>query len=162
MFFYRSERKDDAMANFDDIKRQTADTAEMIAGKSIQIAKKAAEKTKQLARITVIKAEILAEKDAIRKAYGKLGKLYYEIHGKEPEEPMAETVGLIDEGLKRIQEMRDKVEEIKAESRECCEDVEVEINIEIIPEEQECDDVDVSDVTDEQSTVIEEEPENPV
>ncbi|NLL39128.1 MAG: hypothetical protein GX254_06050 [Clostridiales bacterium] len=150
------------MAKFDDIKRQTADTAEMIAGKSIQLAKKAAEKTKQLARITVLKAEILAEKDAIRRAYCKLGKLYYEIHGKEPAEPMAETVGLIDESLKRVQEMLDKIEEIKSENKITEEDVEVEINIEIIPEEQECDNEDALNKTDEQSTVIEEEPENPV
>jgi hypothetical protein len=110
----------------------------------------------------VLKAEILAEKDAIRRAYCKLGKLYYEIHGKEPAEPMAETVGLIDESLKRVQEMLDKIEEIKSENKITEEDVEVEINIEIIPEEQECDNEDALNKTDEQSTVIEEEPENPV
>lgn len=148
------------MAKFDDIKRQTADTAEMIAGKSIQIAKKAAEKTKQLARITMLKAEILAEKEAVRKAYCKLGKLYYEIHGKQPEESMAETVGLIDEGLKRISEMRDLIEEIKVESRKSCEDVEVEIEIEVIPDDQKSDDEDAVSETDDDIPVVEEEPEN--
>lgn len=149
------------MAKFDDIKQQTVDTAEMVAGKSIQLAKKAAEKTKQLARITLLKAEILAQKDAIRKSYCKLGKLYYEFYGKEPAEPMAETVGLIDEGLKRIKEMRDKIEEIKAESKACGEEVEIEIQIEVLPEEQETegDNEDALSKTDEQNPVIEEEPE---
>ena len=149
------------MAKFDDIKRQTADTAEMIAGKSIQLAKKAAEKTKQLARITVLKAEILAEKDAIRGHTASLESSIMKYMARSQPSRWRKR-GLIDESLKRVQEMLDKIEEIKSENKITEEDVEVEINIEIIPEEQECDNEDALNKTDEQSTVIEEEPENPV
>jgi hypothetical protein len=76
------------MANFEEFKQQTAETAEMIAGKSIQFAKMAAEKTKQIAKIAKLKAEIIAEKDSRRKSLLKLGKLYYENYGDDPQEPL--------------------------------------------------------------------------
>jgi hypothetical protein len=123
------------MANFEEFKQQTAEAAEMIAGKSIQFAKMAAEKTKQLARIAKLKAEMIAEKDSLRKAFLKLGKLYYEAYGHDPADPLAETVGNINEMNARIKEMKARIEEIKAESSKEASVVNVEIEITVLPDE---------------------------
>ena len=124
------------MANFEEFKQQTAETAEMIAGKSIQFAKLAAEKTKRIAKIAKLKAEIIAEKDTRRKMILKLGKLYYENYSCDPQEPLKEAVGKIDESNARIKEMQVRVDEIKAENASEPEEADVEIEITVIKEEE--------------------------
>jgi|LSQX01.3.fsa_nt_gb hypothetical protein len=148
------------MANFEEFKQQTAETAEMIAGKSIQFAKLAAEKTKRIAKIAKLKAEIIAEKDSRRKMLMKLGKLYYENYGCDPQEPLKETVGKIDELNARIKEMQVRIDEIKAESAREAGEADVEIEITVIKEAEEVEPEETISMTDEEP-VPEEEEEKP-
>ena len=121
------------MANFDEIKQKTGETAEHIAAKSIKLAKTAAEKTKLVARISKLNADVISEKDALRRAYLDLGKLYYEKFKNDPDESLAEGCRKIASSLAVIAQCRTEIDECKdalkgakdkadepEESCECC------------------------------------------
>ena len=117
------------MANFDEIKQKTEETAEHIAAKSIELARSAAEKTKLVARISKLNADVISEKDALRRAYLDLGKLYYEKFKDEPDDVLADNCRRIASSLAVISQCRDEIDQCKAalkgdkaeESEECCE-----------------------------------------
>ena len=116
------------MANFDEIKQKTEETAEHIAAKSIELAKSAAEKTKLVARISKLNADVISEKDALRRAYLDLGKLYYEKFKDEPDETVAENCRRIASSLAVISQCREEIDQCKAAlkgdkpdaAEECC------------------------------------------
>ncbi|NMA25081.1 MAG: hypothetical protein GX936_05370 [Clostridiales bacterium] len=68
------------MTNFEDLVQKAKDTMETIADKSIELYKAAEEKTKLLAKMTKLGAEITMEKGNVRKLYREIGKKYYELH----------------------------------------------------------------------------------
>lgn len=105
------------MANFEEIRQRTGETAEHIAAKSIELAKTAAEKTKLVARISKLNADVISEKDALRKAYSDLGKLYYKTFKDAPDESMAEECRRIASSLAVIAQCRDEIEQCKAALR---------------------------------------------
>jgi hypothetical protein len=113
------------MANFDEFKKNAAKKAGIFAGRAAKLARAAAEKTKVTAKIGKLNAEILAEKDAIRKASQELGKIYYEYFKVDPHEPMKEACARIDAAYAAIAAKRAEIEELKAEAPGL--DIEIEI-----------------------------------
>lgn len=103
------------MANFENFKQKTTETAEYIAAKSIELARLAAEKTKLVARISKLNADILTEKEAARKAYMELGKLYYEAHKNDAEPEMAANCARITEANAAIADHRAEISMCKSE-----------------------------------------------
>ena len=118
------------MANFDEIKRTAAEKAGTLAGKAAELAGAAAEKTKLMAKVGKLNAEILAEKQAIRKASLELGKIYYEYFKVDPHEPMKEACAKIDAAYAAIAAKRSEIEELKTQTP----DVEVEVETEPVEE----------------------------
>ncbi len=118
------------MANFDEIKKVAAEKAEVFAEKAAELARAAAEKTKVMARIGRLNTEILAEKDAIRKATLELGKIYYEYFKVDPHDPMKEACARIDAAYAAIAAKKAEIEELKTDAP----DVEVEVTAEPIEE----------------------------
>lgn len=104
------------MARFDEFKKSVGEAAEMLAEKAAGIAKVAAEKTKELAKIGKLNAEILAQKDDIRKAYQEIGKLYYEYFQVDPHEPMKAACEKIDAAMAIIADKQAEIEVLKAEN----------------------------------------------
>jgi len=103
------------MANFDDFKQKTTEAAEYIAARSINLAKAAAEKTKLIAKISRIKAEIITEKDSVRRAYLELGKLYYMNFRDDAAPTLAAACDKISASLAEIMIKKAQIEECKAE-----------------------------------------------
>ena len=125
------------MANFDEIRQRTGETAEHIAAKSIELAKTAAEKTKLVARISKLNADVISEKDALRRAYSDLGKLYYKTFKDAPDETMADECRRIASSLAVIAQCRDEIEQCKAALKGEKEDAETVIEVpEAEPEEE--------------------------
>ena len=124
------------MANFDEIKKVAAEKAEVFAEKAAELARAAAEKTKVMARIGRLNTEILAEKDAIRKATLELGKIYYEYFKVDPHDPMKDACARIDAAYAAIAAKKAEIEELKTDAP----DVEVEVTAEPIeePAEEPC------------------------
>jgi len=102
------------MANFDEIKQKTGETAEHIAAKSIELAKTAAEKTKLVARISKLKTDVISERDALRRSYLELGKLYYEKFKDDPDEAVADNCRKIASSLAVIAQCKDEIGQCKA------------------------------------------------
>lgn len=127
------------MANFDELVQKTAETAQAIAGRSSGVIKKvtdgaktvaragrynvdaAAEGAKAAVRIGRLNIDIAAERDAIRRNYAAIGKLYYELHRDSPEEALEQAVADIRLSEERIAEMYAEIDGIKNG------DIEVEI-----------------------------------
>ena len=105
------------MPSFEEFKQRTGETAEYIAAKSIELAKAAAEKTRLLARISKLNADIITEKDAMRRAYINLGKLYYENYKDGPDDIMVNDCERISTAIAMIADCKAEIEECKAEFR---------------------------------------------
>jgi len=73
------------MADIQELKGLFASKLGSLAGKTKNIANAAADKTKAMSRIAKLTVEINGEKDAMKKAYIEIGKLYYETHKDEPD-----------------------------------------------------------------------------
>jgi DNA-binding protein YbaB len=135
--------------NFDQLMKKAATAAEKIAEKSMEFAKATAEGAKNLSMVAKLNAEILGEKDNIRKAQMKIGKRYYELYKDNPAEELAEFCIKIDCAKETILEKQEQIKAIKAEmasrgeavdaetepAAEDSDDDIVSIEIEIIKEE---------------------------
>ena len=117
------------------------DSIDTIREKAAEAAQVAARKTKQLAEIAKSNVSIYAEEDRIKKAQQELGKLFYRdyVVGEEMDEaeylPWCQQ---IDEARQNIADLRDYIDELKAER--------VEIVVEEDPDADEV--VDESDFAD--------------
>jgi hypothetical protein len=112
---------------------ETYETAKAFA---VETAQQAAKKTKQLAAIAKANLSIYAEDDKIKKAELQLGKLYYRDYAVGEEMDNAEYLPWcqkIDESKKLIAELKDYIDELKAEAPE---DVPVDAPVEAAPEEK--------------------------
>ena len=118
------------MANFEEIRQKAAKKAGFFAGRAAKFGRAAAEKTKLTARVGKLNAEILAEKETIRKASQELGKIYYEYFKVDPHEPMKEACAKIDAAYAAIAAKRSEIEELKTQTP----DVEVEVETEPVEE----------------------------
>ena len=127
------------------------DSIESIREKATEAAQAAAKKTKKLAEIAKANVSIYSEEDKIKKAEVELGKLYYRDYVVGEEMDPAEYLPWcqkIDEAKQTIADLRDYIEELKAEQVEM-EAEEDEIEVEIVTEE------DFADVEEEPEVEIE-------
>ena len=93
-------------------------------------------KKKAAERIGVLNADILAEKDNIRKASLEIGKLYYEYFKADPHEPMKELCEKIAAANAAIEAKKAEIERLKADDPEAAAEAEtVEAETEEAPEE---------------------------
>ena len=94
------------------------DSIDSIREKAAEAAQAAAKKTKKLAEIAKANVSIYSEEDKIKKAQQELGKLYYRdyVVGEEMDEaeylPWCQQ---IDEAKQTIADLRDYIEDLKAE-----------------------------------------------
>ena len=104
------------------------DSIDSIREKAAEAAQTAAKKTKKLAEIAKANVSIYSEEDKIKKAQQELGKLYYRdyVVGEEMDEaeylPWCQQ---IDEAKQTIADLRDYIEDLKAERVEMPVDDEV-------------------------------------
>ena len=94
------------------------DSIETIREKAAEAAQTAAKKTKKLAEIAKANVSIYSEEDKIKKAYAELGKLYYRDYVVGEEMDDAEYLPWcqqIDEAKQTIADLRDYIEDLKAE-----------------------------------------------
>lgn len=105
------------MANFDDIKKTAAETAGAVADKSIVFARMVADKTKCVARIAVLRADISSEKELLRRDFKELGKAYYEAHKDDPEPALEQLCTDVSVTTERIAAKRREIEELKEQLR---------------------------------------------
>ena len=123
------------------------DSIDTIREKAAEAAQAAARKTKQLAEIAKSNVSIYSEEDKIKKAQQELGKLYYRdyVVGEEMDE--AEYLPWcrqIDEAKQTIADLRDYIEELKAQRVEIVEEEDLEEE-ELASEEDFADLVDVEE-----------------
>ena len=88
---------------------------------AIDTAQTAAKKTKKYASIAKMNLSIYAEEDKIRKAECELGKIYYRDYAVKEEPDTAEYLPWcekIDESKKLIAELREKIEQVRADAEE--------------------------------------------
>lgn len=89
---------------------------------AVETAQMAAKKTKQLAEIAKANLTIYAEEDKIKKAELQLGKLYYRDYAVSEEMDTAEYLPWcqkIDESKKLIAELKDHIDDLKAQDNSC-------------------------------------------
>ena len=123
------------MANFDNFKQLAKDAAGTIADVSVELYKRAEEKTKVIAKTTKLNSEISRERNLIRRLYSETGKQYYALHKDDAEGALAQNCAEITFGFERIAAKQREIEEIKAAANVKDEDIEVEI----IAEDEACD-----------------------
>lgn len=115
------------------------DKFDSICEKASEAAQVAAKKTKKLAEIAKINVSIYSEEDKIKKAQLELGKLYYRDYVVGDEMDQAEYLPWckrIDESKQTIADLRDYVEELKAEQVQMDEtDVPAVVPTEIVTDE---------------------------
>ncbi|MDR3149884.1 MAG: hypothetical protein LBT88_07755 [Oscillospiraceae bacterium] len=111
---------------FDDFIQTVGETAERIAGSAVQFAKFAGEKASYAAKIAKIHAEILGEKENVRKAYAEIGKSYVEKFGDAPHEGMVDSVMNVSAALARITELKEMLAELKTTESEDFDDADFE------------------------------------
>ena len=103
------------MANFDEFKEKAIETVEIIADKSVVFVRNVADKTKIVAQITKLKADISTDREAMRKNFKLIGKRYYELHKDDPEDGLAQLVEEVARTEKRITESKEEIEALKKE-----------------------------------------------
>ena len=94
------------------------DNISSLRDKASEAAQAAAKKTKKLAEIAKANVSIYGEEDKIKKAEAELGKLYYRDYAVGEEMDTAEYLPWcqkIDEAKQTIADLRDYIEELKAE-----------------------------------------------
>jgi hypothetical protein len=114
------------MPDFDEVKQKVGETAEYVAGQAVLFARTAGEKISEAAKIAKLKADILGERDNIRKAYNRIGKLYVENFADTPHDVMLADVEKVSLAEQRIAVFNEEIERIKSEGAAPYADVEVD------------------------------------
>lgn len=89
------------------------DFFEKIGEKITSTSKDVAKKTKELADITKINAQIGNEEDNIKNMHSQIGKLYYELFSTNPDEPFVSLCASIMESQNKINAYREQIQTIK-------------------------------------------------
>jgi len=132
------------MADIDKIIAKAKEIAEVVADASVEIYKTAEEKTKLVARIAKLKAEIAGEKTRIKKQYLAIGKKYYSAHIAGTTAELDEEVKTIEAAFEAIADKTTEIERLKTEKVKD-EDIDVEIHIVNDTFDEEDDDSDSDD-----------------
>ena len=120
------------MANFEDFKQRAEEAAGFLFGKSVELGRLAAEKTREYTQTAKLNASILMDKDSLRKEYTELGKLFYE--GAD-EETLAQSCEKIREIIEEIEETQAILNSLREEKK--APDEEWEVIWDDIAEEEE-------------------------
>ncbi|MDR3310011.1 MAG: hypothetical protein LBS90_01510 [Oscillospiraceae bacterium] len=104
-----------ADTNMDKIIQKAKEIAEIVVGASAELYKSAEEKTKLIAKIAKLKAEIVGEKTAVKKLYASIGKQYYHatVAGESPE--LTEEVAEVSAALERIEAKTAEIDSLKTQ-----------------------------------------------
>jgi transposase len=113
------------MIDFEDIKQKAVDVITVLSDKAGEVYTKAEGKTKELAKTTQLSAEVVREKNNIKKLTAELGSLYYQLYKDNPTEEAAQLCAEITAANANIEALQKQIDEIKAAGK--CDDVEVEI-----------------------------------
>ena len=81
-------------------------------------------KAKDLTEIAKLKMNNASEKDAIRKAYAEIGKIYYAQHGDDPDPAFASLCAQIAERMEKIAYNDERITDIKLADGITDEDIE--------------------------------------
>ena len=87
---------------------------ERLKNKAAGLAQSSMAKAKELTEVGKLKMQNASEQENIRRAYQAIGKLYYEQHGQEPEEALAELCKKIDGSKARIEYNNERINDMKA------------------------------------------------
>lgn len=83
-------------------------------GETISIkGKEVTDKTKDLVEIANLKSQIKTNEDVMKRNYTEIGRLYYELHGLEPEADYEEQCRAIENAQNTINDLEEKIREIK-------------------------------------------------
>ena len=104
----------------------TTKTAKTVASKSTEAAKTVAGKAQDTAKKTKLNAQIAAQREAMKKKYTELGKLYYEKYAGNTDPDFAESVSAIEAALADIAAKQEELDALSAVE----EDVEIEVEVE--------------------------------
>ena len=96
---------------------------ERLKNKAAGLAQSSMAKAKELTEVGKLKMQNASEHENIRRAYQEIGKLYYEQHGQEPEEALAELCRKIDGSKARIEYNNERINDMKAAGSLSDEDV---------------------------------------
>ena len=96
---------------------------ERLKNKAAGLAQSSMAKAKELTEVGKLKMQNASERENIRRAYQEIGKLYYEQHGQEPEEALAELCKKIDGSKARIEYNNERINDMKAAGSLSDEDV---------------------------------------
>jgi hypothetical protein len=101
------------MTNFDDIKQKAKETAGVIADATVELYKIAEEKTKILAKTAKLQAENSVDRNAIKKLYTEIGKLYYDKYRDDTKPELDQDCAEITAAFERIALRLKEIELIK-------------------------------------------------
>ncbi|MCD8321867.1 MAG: hypothetical protein LUC89_03175 [Oscillospiraceae bacterium] len=102
------------MSDSNDFKGKAGTFASRAAG----MARGLAARTKQLGRAAKLNMDIASEKDAIRRTYEEMGRLYYENHRDAPEGLLAHACQSIDASMAAIAAMEEEIEQLREKGEE--------------------------------------------
>jgi hypothetical protein len=127
--------------NFDfdinEVKEKVMSTINSVADLTKDFAEKTADKAKGLARIAKLTMEISAEKEAIRKAYIEIGKMYYETHKDNPEGLFAQLCEEITQANENIAAKQAEIDRLKSDAGVTDDSCEVEFETVVSEAEEE-------------------------
>lgn len=83
-------------------------------GETISIkGKEVTDKAKDLVEIANLKSQIKTNEDVMKRNYTEIGRLYYELHGTEPEADYEEQCRAIENAQNTVNDLEEKIREIK-------------------------------------------------
>lgn len=102
--------------NFDDFKEKVKETFDVVADTTKDVASRTADKAKTMSRIAKLSMDINGEKEAIKKAYLEIGKLYYETHKDDPDGFFVQLCDEITIAMQSISDKETEIAELKTTS----------------------------------------------
>ncbi|MEF9970989.1 MAG: hypothetical protein RSD32_06635 [Oscillospiraceae bacterium] len=124
------------MADMNDIKNAVINTIGTVAGKTRDLAEKAADKAKDVTLIAKLNMGLNTEKDTIQKAYLEIGKLYYETRKNSPEGFFSQLCDEITLASENIAKIESKIDELKLGDCKCGKNSDFEVEFTDITEEE--------------------------
>ena len=103
--------------DFESVKDKAVVLAQSGMTKARELADAGAARARELSEIGKLKMQNSTEKEAIRKAYSDLGRLYYAERGSAPEAAYAELCQRVTDALSRISYNNERIADIKAAGR---------------------------------------------
>ena len=122
--------------DFDRLKERAGELAQAGVAKAKELTDAGVAKAKQLTEIGKLKMRNSSHRDAIRKAYLELGKLYYDTHKDDPDGFFTQLCQEVTLSLSRVTALEDEIARLKAAEEDV--DVEFENVVSAAEDEAEC------------------------